>query len=228
MTGAGDLPTEQARRRATEATVIPLRRDGRTARRERGRNAVIDAVVDLLGEGHVPPATAQVTQRAGVSEATLFRYFETIDELQLHATRRFLEAHAGDFAIPQAGLGALGERVDRFTTARAELWEAIAPVVRLGRARSFDHPGMAELLRTSRLAQVDQVAHHFAPELASLTPARRADVVATMTALTSFEAWDLQRNDLGRTPTQIRRSWRTALAAMLDTGAERPPRPPRR
>jgi AcrR family transcriptional regulator len=222
MTRAGDAPTERARRRATDATVIPLRRDGRSARRERGRNAVIEAVVDLLDEGHVPPTTAQVTQRAGVSEATLFRYFETVDELQLHATRRFLEAHAGSFAIPHAGQGTLNERIDRFAAARAELWETVSPVVRLGRARSFDHPGMAELLRTSRLALVDQVAQHFASELASLTPARRADIEAAVAALTSFEAWDLQRNDLGRTPTQVRRSWRTALTALIAPAARQP------
>lgn len=189
--------------------------DGRNARRERGRNAVIDAVVDLLQEGHAPPTTAQVVDRAGISEATLFRYFRTVDDLQFQATERFLARHDHLFEIPAIGQGDLGARVDRFTSARVALWEALGPVARLGRARSFDHAGLAELLLTARRTQVDQVSRHFAPELDRLPPQGRADAVAVLVSLTAFEAWDGQRRDLNRTPAQVRRSWRTALHALL-------------
>lgn len=189
--------------------------DGRSARRERGRQAVIDAVVDLLHEGHAPPSTVDVTERAGVSEATLFRYFDTIDDLQLEATERFLSMHAHLFDIPQEGTGALDARVERFAVARAALWEVVAPIARLGRARAFDHPGMADLLRAARRNQALQVERHFAPELAHLSAAQRADLVSVVAALTSFEAWDMQRHDLDRTPIQIRRAWRTAIAAQF-------------
>ena len=77
----------------------PVTVDGRSARRERGRAAVIDAVVDLLQEGHAPPTTPQVVERAGISEASLFRYFRSIDDLQLEATARFLDRHAHLFEM---------------------------------------------------------------------------------------------------------------------------------
>ncbi len=51
--------------------------DGRRARRERGRIAVSDAVIDLAFEGNANPTAEQVAKRAGVSVASLFRYFET-------------------------------------------------------------------------------------------------------------------------------------------------------
>lgn len=199
--------------------------DGRNARRERGRQAVIDAVVDLLREGHVPPSTAEVAEWAGVSEATLFRYFETVDDLQLQATQRFLGTHAHFFDIPREGAGALGGRVDRFVAARAELWETIAPIARLGRARAFDHRGMDALLRDARRRQARQIEQHFATELDRLTRAQRDDVVATVAALTSFDAWDMQRHDLDRTPTQVRRAWRTAVRAMFGPPFPRRSRP---
>lgn len=198
---------------AEDTPLLPV--DGRNARRERGRQAVIDAVVDLLGEGHVPPSTAEVTERAGVSEATFFRYFETIDDLQLQATQRFLGTHAHLFDIRRKGTGALGDRVDRFVAARAELCEIIAPIARLGRSRAFDHPGMDALLRDVRRRQARQIDEHFARELDRLQRAQRDDVVATVAALTSFEAWDMARHDLDRTPTQVRRAWRTAVRALF-------------
>ncbi|MBP7631676.1 MAG: TetR/AcrR family transcriptional regulator [Acidimicrobiales bacterium] len=201
----------------------PVTVDGRSARRERGRAAVIDAVVDLLQEGHAPPTTPQVVERAGISEASLFRYFRSIDDLQLEATARFLDRHAHLFEIPASGQGALEVRIDRFASSRTALWDAIGPMARLGRARSFEHPALADLLLGARLAQADQVRQQFAPELEALAPQARADAVAVIVSLTAFEAWDLQRRDLGRTPAQIRRAWRTALRALLT-----PPADPRR
>lgn len=201
-----------------DGTVVPI--DGRTARRERGRRAVIDAVVALLREGHAPPTTAQITGRAGVSEATLFRYFETIDDLQMQAAAQFLEQHAGLFTIPDGA--DVGSRVDRFVTSRLALWEAIAPIARLGRARAFDNPAMADLLRSNRRSQATQVDDHFRADLADLSPARRHDCVALLATLTSFEAWDMQRGDLDRTPTQIRRAWKLAVRALVDRATPTP------
>jgi len=211
-------PTTTERPEAGEPTGPPV--DGRTARRERGRQAVIETVVQLLHEGHAPPPTAMVTQRAGVSEATLFRYFESIADLQFQATGRFIETHRHLFAIPNEGKGALSARIERFAAARGALWEAIAPVARLGRARAFDNPDLASVLGDTRRTQQAQAARHFAPELATMSPAAREDAAAMITAIASFETWDLQRFDLNRTPAQIKRAWRTTLRSMLETTSE--------
>ncbi len=175
---------------------------------------MIDAVVDLLEEGHAPPSTAEMTARAGVSEATLFRYFETIDELQMEATARFLDKHAPLFTLPGGG-ARLDARIDRFVAARFTLWDTIAPVVRLGRARAFDNPTIAELLRANRRSQAAQIEEHFRVDLAGLPSARRDDAVSLLATLTSFESWDAHRNDFDRTPTQVRRAWKLAVRSLL-------------
>lgn len=48
--------------------------DGRRMRTERGRAAVVDALIDSVNEGQ-HPTVAQIAERAGVSERTVFRYF---------------------------------------------------------------------------------------------------------------------------------------------------------
>jgi AcrR family transcriptional regulator len=187
--------------------------DGRRARRDRGRLAVIEAVLDLLEEGGAPPLASDVAKRAGVSSATLFRYFETLDELQHEAISRFFERKAPLFEVPQIGVGPLGARADRYAAARADLYEGIAPVARLGRARAFDRPVFAETLHSVRRVMADQIRTHFAPELQALTPAARDDAIALIGTITSFESWDQMGQDFGRTQTQIRRAWRGAIEA---------------
>ena len=49
--------------------------DGRRARADRGRIAVIDAVVGLFEEGSVGATTDVIAQRAGVSLRSVFRYY---------------------------------------------------------------------------------------------------------------------------------------------------------
>ena len=47
--------------------------DGRRLRRERNRDAVIEALLDLFGEGNLQPSTDEIAVRSGVSARSLFR-----------------------------------------------------------------------------------------------------------------------------------------------------------
>ena len=66
----------------------------------------------------------------------------------------------------------------------------------------------------------DQAAVHFARELGRATPTQRATAIAVIVTTTSFESWDQLRHDFDRTPLQVRRAWRGAIAAVL-SGASR-------
>ena len=55
--------------------------DGRNARRVRNRQAVVDATLALLDEGHTDISVDEVVERSGVSKRSIFRYFETLDDL---------------------------------------------------------------------------------------------------------------------------------------------------
>lgn len=164
--------------------------DGRRLRRERGRRAVIDAMIDLVLEGHAPPSVDQVAQRAGVSQASVFRYFATLDELRHEAIGRYFERFDDLIAIPGIGDGARGDRVERFVAARDGFYERTAPMARLTRRQAADVSDFAATIERLRSTFADQVTQHFAAELDHLDPAAAEQRVAVIAALTSFEAWD--------------------------------------
>lgn len=192
--------------------------DGRRARRERGRVAVSEAMIDLVFEGNLPPSANQVAERAGVSIASLFRYFETLDDLRTEATEIYFERHGHLFDIDDIGEGSLHRRIDNFVRSRATLYETTEPMARLLRIRANEMDGANDLLQRVRATRADQVRHHFDHELRAMTNAVRDDLVAIIVTMTSFESWDQMRSGHGRTNRQIRRAWSAALDQLLDAG----------
>lgn len=191
-----------------------LSTDGRRARRERGRIAVTDATIDLVFDGETP-SVATIARRARVSEATLFRYFDTLDELRRATIDRYIERFTTLFLLPEPPRGTLEERVDHVVAARDRLYTATEPMARLTRSRASFIPELGDELRRMRTLFADQVRRHFAGELDALTPARRDDLVAVVCALTSFESWLELRDVHDRSPLQARRALRESLVRLL-------------
>ncbi len=189
--------------------------DGRRARRERGRIAVSDAVIDLVVEGNADPTAEQVAKRAGVSVASLFRYFETLKELRRETLRRYFTRYDHLFQLPDISESTLEDRSQVFVNCRAKLYETTEPMCRQARRRAPDFPDLDEELHSVRAMQADQIRQCFAYELEALSPSARDDLVATINTLTSFESWDQIVHDHNRTPRQVRRTWTTALHRLL-------------
>ena len=57
------------------------RLDGRLARSARTRHAVVDALLDLLGEGDLRPTAARIAERAGVSLRLVFHHFDDVETI---------------------------------------------------------------------------------------------------------------------------------------------------
>jgi AcrR family transcriptional regulator len=172
-------------------------------------------MVDLIENGGGMPTPEAVAKQAGVSVASLFRYFPTLDDLREQVSARVHDRYGERFEIPRLGDGPLRLRINRFVRARVALWEAIAPISRLTRARAYDHPAAATLLRKMQRRLADQASVHFAPELAARSPAAAVNLVALITATTSFEAWDMLLSDFDRSPAQTVVVWSSALQALL-------------
>ena len=54
--------------------------DGRRLRAVRGKEAAIEALLNLYAEGRPYPTFSDIAERAGISERTLFRYFGSYDD----------------------------------------------------------------------------------------------------------------------------------------------------
>jgi TetR/AcrR family transcriptional regulator of autoinduction and epiphytic fitness len=189
--------------------------DGRRLRRERNRTAVIDAVFELLVEGHFPPSVEDVADRSGVSVSSVFRYFEGLDDLQQETVERYFERFAPLMAVPCDPDASTEERIASLVTARLDLYEAIAPIARMARHQAPLQPRIAENLHATRVRFGDQIREHFAPELEPLGRAESSDRVALIDALTAFEAWDLLHSVLDRSRRLVERAWRAGIATLL-------------
>ncbi len=173
--------------------VDPRDVDGRTARRDRNRTAVLDAVLELFGEGNLDPAPEDVARRSGVSLRSVYRYVADKEDLARAAIARHVEKIADLFMIPDIGEGPLEDRIHRFVVARLKLYDAVAATYRAARLRAPHSPVIAAQLESARQRAREQLMLHFAQELDELKPTERRNVSALADALTQVETADLFR-----------------------------------
>ena len=205
------------------AAAPPDRVDGRHARRQRGRLAAIDATFDLIVEGHAPPTAEQVAARAGISLSSLFRYFETLTEMQLEAFNRFAERYLHlitDPAPPDVDpavtpTAALAARAISFAERRVALFADTAPIVALAERRSIDTPIIARRLIGLRRQLADQTRRWFAPELDAMPSPDATASVALVDSIASVAGYRLfiEVHGLGR--DRIAAAWSEAIAAVI-------------
>jgi AcrR family transcriptional regulator len=169
----------------------------------------------LVSEGHVPPTVEQVAERAGVSAASVFRYFDTLEDLRQATTGVFFKRNPHLFEIPEIGEGSLSQRIETFVAASLVLFEENEPMARLVRLQAHQVSAANELLHRLRATRADQLRHHFDDELRAMTPATQADLAMMIATLTSFESWDQARHDHQRSREQVRRAWIATLTRLL-------------
>jgi AcrR family transcriptional regulator len=179
------------------------------------RLRVVDAFIDLVLGGEVPPTPSEAAERAGVSRATFFRYFSSLDEFRGEAAARVRERFPELFVIPDIGTGSLDERIERFVDARVRLHETLHPMALLMRARATRDADASDFLDRVRQAMAEQVRQHFDSYLRLHSPERRDDMVTLIAVLTSVDCWQQFRHSHGRSPAQTRRAWQQALAGIL-------------
>jgi len=189
--------------------------DGRTARRDRNRNAVLDAVLALFAEGNLDPSPDEVARRSGVSLRSVYRYVTDRDDLVRSAIDRQQEKVRPLFAIDRVGEGSLAERVDAFVTARLRGYEAAAATARASRLRMATNEIIREQLEAGRRAMRAQLELQFAAELDALDHRRRRAVVAAADALTQIETLDLYRVHQGLSAAVTHDVLTVALLALL-------------
>ncbi len=181
--------------------------DGRRARRDRNRERVVDAMLDLYREGDLRPSVSAVAERSGVSHRSVFRYFDDLGELCRVAVERQFAATKAIWDVPDTGVGPLVERVARLVEQRLTLYDAAASVWRVGQTRApFEQVLEQNLQRTAAL-NVEQIKRHFAPELEGLTPQSAQRLSESLAAVCSLDAIDLLRH--------VRRLDRSTTAEIL-------------
>lgn len=166
--------------------------DGRLARGIRAREAMADALIALLIEGHTNPTARDVALRAGVSLRLVFHHFEDMENVFKAAISIQAERYwtGLDPVSPQ---GNAKSRVKETVEKRAELYEAIGPVRRAAVRRAESSKILSDQMEASRQLLRSHLEITFAREL--------ADDVTLLDALEvamSFETWDFLRQRASR------------------------------
>lgn len=190
--------------------------DGRVRRGVRSREAIVAALMDLVGRGVLQPTVQQVAERAGVGVRSVFRHFSEMETLYRAMDAR-LEAEARPLLGGAARAGTLEERVAALVRQRATFFERIAPYKRSGNLVRWRSPFLQERhVNMQRLLRADLLRCF--PELAGAPSA----TVEALDLATSFEAWERLRFDrqLGaKAATAAVEAFALALLRGLSAGA---------
>lgn len=190
--------------------------DGRVHRGVKSREAIVAALLDLVGGGVLQPTVQQVADRAGVGIRSVFRHFSEMESLYRAMDAR-LEVEAAPLLAGARRGGSLEERVAGLVRARTTFFERITPYKRSAnlirwRSRFLQdrHLHLLKVLRDDLL--------RWLPE-AEGAP---ADLVDALDLATSFEAWDRLRGDRQLGPKAASAVIeRSVLALLRDRGRDR-------
>lgn len=198
---------------------LPTRVDGRAARATRTREAIAEAVLTMLEEGHLRPTAPEVAQRAGVSLRSVFQHFSDMEGLLASVSERQMESVLAQARyVPDDG--PLSARIQALVAERARLYELITPVRRVGHLHEPFSPVIAERLQWSRARARDEVAAVFAMELNALPSSVRREVLAGLTAAASWSMWEALRSHQGLTATAAGGVMHRTLEAILTTAMD--------
>jgi len=189
--------------------------DGRTARRQRNRDAVLDAVLELFTEGSLSPCAPEVAERSGVSLRSVYRYFDDTDELIRLAIARNMSRIRPLFVVEGLGEGAMEERVERIVASRVRLFSENAPMMRA----TLRTAPTNEIIRQQHEHNLEelrrQIEAMFEPELGLLARVEQREVVAAMDVLLGFSALEHLTCSRGCSVDECRRILRRSVLSVL-------------
>lgn len=190
--------------------------DGRTQRAVRTRRLVVEAVLDLVGEGVPQPTAQQIADRSGVSMRSIFRLFDDVEALHAAAIDAQLRRVAHLLVTPDSE-APRQQRIDELVRGRAELFEAIAPVRRMSiRLAPTSRPIREDLARADRYFR-RQLEAVFSEELQRSRGDDRRALLDALDAVTSWEMWERLR---GTQQVPVRRA-RTLVSGLVADALDR-------
>ncbi|UYP18568.1 TetR/AcrR family transcriptional regulator [Rhodococcus sp. Z13] len=199
--------------------------DGRTARAERTRRAVIEAHVDLIRRGELKPTGAQIAAKAGVSLRSLWGHFGDLETL-FEATGTELMRRLDDAYEPVDPALPLDERIDAYCRQRAELLEYIAPFARASSLRAPFSPALQRIrLRHIERAKEDTM-DLFADCFEGVDPAVRRQAENAIGVATAWPMWmslrDVLRLSVPESVEVVKRAVAALLSEVSSTAPTRP------
>jgi len=189
--------------------------DGRHVRRDRNRDSVVVAMLDLFNEGNYAPSAEEIAERAGLSSRSLFRYFDDIDDLARAAIRHHIERVRPALELDVNHDAPFADRVAAFVDQRLRLFEAIGAIGLVARLRAPFQTLIAAELTVARSFLRNQIARLFTVELDAMPTDVGTSMLGTIDVIVSFEGYHLLLDDQQLTTAQIADAWTESLTRLL-------------
>jgi AcrR family transcriptional regulator len=161
--------------------------DGRRRRAQDSRQRIVNAVMDLIGEGQVFPNAEQVAARADVGLRTVFRHFNDMESLYREMSA-IIERQLMAVAAQPLQATDWRDRVLELAARRANTFDMIAPFKRASDVHRHRSPTLQA--DVGRLVQMSRaiVRRELPPEI--VADDHRFEMIDM---LLSFEIWDRLR-----------------------------------
>lgn len=175
--------------------------DGRRERGSRNKTAVVSALLDLYERGEVSPSAARVAEVAGVSERSVFRYFDDMDDLASAAVELQWD-RVKPLYLDLADTGTFENRLRAIVDHRIRVHDSIAGVFRVATMTALRRPSVALAVEQRRQYLRSQAARQFQREFERLddAPVRRTIVDHIL----SLENIDYLKNSVGLSQSKLR------------------------
>lgn len=189
-------------------------KDGRVVRGERNREAIVEAMFELVSETHLAPSIEEVAKRAGVGPRTVFRQFQDIDSLYRSLGERVLRGIQSLITRPIIARR-LEEDVEALVARRAKVYEYITPFRRASRLVRYESAFLKADDDRATLAFRATMLLVLAPYLGKGTE----DTVEALDALLSYEAWERVRGPQGLSVKRAQLVLAAATLALVKSGS---------
>jgi AcrR family transcriptional regulator len=172
--------------------------DGRTARAAKTRDAIADALLDLLAAGQIRPTAKEIAERAGVSVRSVYVHFDDLEGLYCVAATRYF-GRVAPMLAPIAADGTVEDRAYALVRQRVRLYSQSGAIGRATRLHAESSPTLERIVRDGRSRSRADLERVFARELEPLGDSERNRVVAMLDVLCGPEAWETLHlhHDLG-------------------------------
>lgn len=190
--------------------------DGRRARSQRSREAVVQAVLGFVREGIARPTATQIARRAKVSRRVVFNQFKDMEKLRAICLARFAQEENARFWRPVSPDLPLPERLQAFVRARSARLEFVTPFRRSSLMLAPRSPRITDAVRAAAARAHAEVKAVFDREIRQLPPARRGRLATLLIAACSWPLWDLLRHDLNLSQPRAREAMTAMVAAVIE------------
>lgn len=191
--------------------------DGRNLRRQRNREAVIRALIELIREGDLSPTVGRIADRAELSHRSVFRYFDDLDDLARTAIETEFREALPLSRVNAVGEGTRDERIERIVDAQIRTMQRTHLLGLVARARALEIAEVGKGMKRMFGLHRDQVAVQFDRELAEMDDATSATIATAIALATWLDNYDLLRRVGERSDDEIATMWRITLHALLDS-----------